>query len=170
MQKDARASLLIFVFGATLLAGSCSDTDATLSATQPTGVGTSAMVVTATSATASAQPVNDPVCPSVAPFNVRLGIIVSANGTAVTITRIRARFTDTFGRQAREVTLPMLPVTLPVAGPSTQFGVASPLFFERTFAVGIGCGTSSQGTVIIIVEGSDHRGRLVSEQVTVPVQ
>jgi hypothetical protein len=171
MQHDARASrLLITILFTALVTASCSDSDsdARLLATQPSVVGTSAVVLSATPATAVAQPVIDPVCPSVPPFNVPVGVIVSPNGPFdVTISRIRAQFTDSTGRQAPQVTLPMLPVTLPAPGPTMQFGVASRTF---PFAFGVGCGVGTRGTVIIIVEGSDHRGRHFSEQVTVPVQ
>jgi len=170
MQQYARASLLL---AAVLLTASCSDTDARLSATQPSAVGTSSIIVSAMSPTAVAQPVMDPVCPSVAPFNVPVGVIVTAHGSSdVTISRIRAQFTDTMGRQAPQVTLPMLPVTLPAPGPTAQFGVATQATFARTFpfVFGIGCGTGRRGTVVIIVEGSDHRGRHLAEQVSVPVR
>jgi hypothetical protein len=170
MHHYARASLLV---AALPLAASCSDTDARLSTTQPSVIGTSPFVVTATSSTAFAQPVADPVCPSVAPFNVPLGVTVTAHGSSVVvITRILVQFTDSMGRQAPQVTLPMLPVTLPAPGPTAQFGVTSQSAFVRTFpfAFGIGCGTGTRGTVVIIVQGSDHRGRAVAEQVTVPVR
>jgi len=162
MQQFARASLLVV---SSVLAASCSDTDARLSATEPTTIGMSAVKVAATSATSSAQPVNDPVCPAVTPFKVPLGVVVSVNGSStVVITSIRAQFTDTLGRPATALTLPMPPVTLPAPGPT------APLF-ERTFpfVFGIGCGTGTEGTVIVVVEGSDDRGRRFSERVSVAV-
>jgi hypothetical protein len=174
MQQLARASHLLAAGVLTaLLTASCSDTDARLGATQPSGISTSTVKVAATTATTSAEPVNDPVCPAVAPFRVPLGVVVSANGSStVAISSIRAQFTDTTGRQAAPVTVPMPPVTLPAPVPTAQPGVTTTAFFERTFpfVFGIGCGTGTTGTVIIVVEGSDHRGRRFSQQATVAVQ
>jgi hypothetical protein len=170
MHHHARASLLV---AAVLLTASCSDTDAGLTATQPSVLRTSSVVVDATSSTAVAQPVANPFCPSVAPFEVPLGVTVRATGSsAVVITRIGMRFTDTSGRQAPEVTLPMIPVTLPAPGPTFQFGSAAQTDSVRTFplTLGIGCGTGSRGTIIIIVETSDNRGRREAEQVKVAVR
>jgi hypothetical protein len=170
MQQSARASLLLLT--AAVLTASCSDTDARLSPTEPTGIGTSAVKVAATTATASAQPVNDPVCPAVEPFKVAVGVVVSASGSStIVITGIRTQFTDTTGRQAPTVTVPMPPVTLPAPGPTPVFGSAAAVS-ERTFPIvfGIGCGTGTTGTVIVVVEGSDVRGRRFSEQATVAVQ
>lgn len=169
MQQFARASLLVVT---SALAASCSDTDARLALTEPTSLGTSAVKVAAMSATSSVQPVNDPICPAVAPFKVPLGVVVSTNGSStVVITSIRAEFTDTAGRQAPPVTVPMPPVTLPAPGPTPQFGTPTAALFERSFpfAFSIGCGTGTTGTVVIVVEGSDGRGRGFSERVSVAV-
>ncbi len=173
MQKSARVSLpLTAGLLAAVLTASCSDTDARLSATEPSGLGTSAIKVAATSATVSAQPVNDPACPAVAPFKVPVGVVVSVNGSStVIVTSIRAQFADTTGRQAPPLTVPV-PVTLPAPGPTLQFGTPTAALFERTFpfVFEIGCGTGTTGTVIIVVDGSDHRGRRFSEQATVAVR
>ena len=170
MQQFARASLLVVT---SALAASCSDTDARLGMTEPTAIGTSALKVAAMSATSSAQPVNDPVCPAVAPFKVPLGVVVSTNGSStVVITSIRAEFTDTTGRRASTMTLATPSVTLPAPGPTPVFGTPTAALFERTFpfVFDVGCETGPIGTVVIIVEGSDHRGRRFSERVTVAVR
>lgn len=165
MQLYARASLLLAVV---FLSASCSDTDARLSPTQPSDVSTAALVVEATSASAVAEPVRNPVCPVVAPFNVPGGVIVSSHApTDVTVRRIRVRFTDTMGRQAPQITLPMPPVTLPA--PSAQIGIATPFTRTFPFIFGIGCHTGARGTAVVIVEGTDDGGRPISEQVTITV-
>jgi hypothetical protein len=169
MQQFARASLLVV---ASALAASCSDSDARLSMTEPTSIGTSAVKVAAMSATSSAQPVNDPVCPAVAPFKVPLGVVVSTNGSStVVITSIRAEFTDTTGRQAPSLNVPVPAVTLPALGPTLQFGTPTAALFERTFpfVFAIGCGTGTTGTVVIVVAGSDGHGRGFSQRVSVAV-
>ena len=160
----ARAFVLVALL---LFAASCSDSDERLTATQPSLVGKSLVSVNATSPTVVAQAVSGPSCPSVAPFNVPLSVVVRATGSSdVILTGIRLVFTDTSGRQAPQVTLPLLPVTLPAPGPTLQFGSA------RTFPLilGIGCDTGVRGTVVIIVETSDDRGRRGSNQVSVAVR
>ena len=169
MQQFARAGACVL---AALLATSCSDTDARLGLTEPTSIGTAALKVAATSATARAQPVDDPACPTVAPFKVPLAVVVSASGSStVVITSIRATFTDASGRQAPMLTVPTPPVTLAAPGPTPVFGTPTAALFERTFpfVFDIGCETGPIGTVVIIVDGSDGRGRGFSERVSVTV-
>lgn len=165
MQLFARGLLLVT---AVLLAASCSDTDAPPVPTGPTQIGTSRMMVEATSTTVVAEPVSNPFCPTVTPFNVRFGVIVRARGSVV-VTGIRARFTDSFGRSSPEVTFPSFPVTLPAPGPTLQFGDAQVV---RTFPVilGIGCGTEARGSAMIAVDSTDSGGRRMSEQVTIAVR
>jgi len=174
MHHYARASVLVAsVLLTALLTASCSDTDARLVATQPSGVDSSQVVVSAMTATAAAQPVSNPFCPSVAQFNFSLDVIVRVVGSSpVVITGIRSQFTDSSGRRAPQVTLPMLPVTLPAPGPTLQFGSVMETSSVRSFPVilGIGCGTGHRGTVVVIVETSDIHGRRVTEQVQVPVR
>jgi hypothetical protein len=169
MQLFTRAMFLVLVSG---LAASCSDTDARLGMTEPTGIGMSTLKVAATPATSRAQPVDNPVCPAVAPFKVPLTVVVSTDGSSVFISSIRAEFTDTSGRQAPPLTVPMPPVTLQAPGPTPQFGTPTAALFERTFPIvfSIGCGTGTTGTVVIVVDGSDHRGRRFSARTTVTVQ
>lgn len=170
MHPYARVTILL---AGVLLTASCSDTDARLFATQPSLVDTSSVVVSATSSTAFAQPVSEAFCPSIAPFNVPIGVIVRATGSSVVVvTGIRLLFTDTSGRQAPQVTLPMLPLTLPAPGPTVQFGDVLESRSARTFPLnlGIGCGTGRRGTVVIIVDTSDGRGRHRSERLEVAVR
>ena len=167
MQQVARAMFLVLVSG---FAASCSDTDARLGMTEPTGIGTAALKVAATPSTSRAEPVDNPVCPAVAPFKVPLTVVVSNDGSSTVVIRsIRAEFTDTTGRQAPPLTVPMPPVTLQAPGPTPQFGTPTAALFERAFAFSIGCGTGTTGTVVIVVDGSDHRGRPFSARTTVPV-
>ena len=158
---------VLFLVAGVLLTASCSDDDARLFSMQPSDIGSSSVVLRATSTTAIAKRVSNPFCPSVAPFTVPLDVTVTAAGsTDVIVTGFRLLFTDTEGRQAPQVTLPMLPVTLPAAGPTAQFGSA------QTFplTLGIGCSTGTRGTVVIIVDTSDDRGRHRTEQVSVAVR
>lgn len=169
MQPDVRVSFLV---AAVLLAAACSDGDARLSATGPSALGTSAMTLTATAATIVAEQETDSVCTEVTPSTLSFGVIVTPHGPFdVTIVRVRAQFTDTTGRQAPQVIVPMLPVTLTAPGPSAVFGVptaALPRTFPMTLE--LGCGIGTRGAVVVVVEGSDGRGRRMSEQLTIPVR
>lgn len=169
MQQLARACVVLIA----LLAASCSDTDARLALTEPSSIGTSAVKISAASATSSAQPVDDPACPVVTPFKVPLGVVISISGSSsVVITSIRTEFTDTTGRRASTVTVPTPSVTLPAPGPTPVFGTPTGALFERTFpfVFDIGCETGPIGTAVIIVDGSDQRGRRFSERVSVAVR
>jgi hypothetical protein len=170
MPHITRATLLV---AGALLTASCSDTDARLFSTQPSGITSSSVGIETASDTVIAQAVDNPFCPAISPFTVPLDLTVRANGSSTVIVRgVRLLFTDTAGRRAPEVTLPMLPVTLPAPGPTAQFGIVLqagsaqrfPLFF------GIGCGTGRRGTVVIIVDTSDENGRQRSDQIRVAVR
>jgi hypothetical protein len=162
-----RLSLLVV---AAFLVASCSGTDARQNLTQPTvskGVSSSAISVSTTSPMAHVQRVTNPFCPSVAPFNVPLVIVVQPVGTiTVDVTAIRLRFFDTSG-------LAMPQVTLPAPVPTTQFGSAlnqARSGFTFPVTLGIGCGTGQEGTVQIVVETRDALGRTGSGNTTVAVR
>jgi hypothetical protein len=171
MHRHAQAVVLV---AAAFLASSCSDTDARSAMTQPSFVGASSVVVTAASPTAFAQPATNPLCPSIAPFNVGFAIVVRANGAAnVIINSVQLTFTDSSGLQAPQITLPMPPVTIAAPTPTTQFGSAMVQAGSATtvpLTLGIGCGTGSQGTIVIIVDTSDDHGRHASQRLNVTVR
>ncbi len=102
-----------------------------------------------------------------------MSITVSITGTSTAmINQIRSQFTDSTGRQAPQVTLPMLPVTLFGSGPTMQFGIPTSQLLVRTFTfnTGIGCATSNQGTAIVTVEATDDTGRHLTQQVSIAVR
>jgi hypothetical protein len=168
MQTFARASRLVSVvlaLGVVLLTTSCSDTDADRSTIGPSTVDSMSLEVKPTSTTAFAQPVSNARCPGVAPFNVAFGLSVRTTGwSSVIVTGVRAQFTDTTGVQAPQV-------TLPAPGPTQIFGTPNPSGSEHTFPLilGIGCGTGHRGTLIVIVDTSDGRGRRGAHQVAIAV-
>jgi hypothetical protein len=169
MHYYPRASLLIVTL---VLSASCSETDSHSTPTQPARISRSTLVVEAASPTV-AQPVDNSSCPSVAPFNVPMSITVRITGSSTAvINQIGSQFTDSTGRQAPQVTLPMLPVTLPALGPTIQFGVPTSQLLVRTFTFnpGIGCGTGNQGTAIVTVDAIDDTGRHLTQQVRVAVR
>jgi len=154
-----------------VLSASCSGTDSPSTPTQPARFGKSALVVEAASPTV-ARPVDDPFCPSVAPFNVPMSITVRITGSSTAvINQMRSQFTDSTGRQAPQVTLPMLPVTLSAPGPTMQFGVPTSQLLVRTFNFnpGIGCGTGNKGTAVVTVEAIDDTGGRLTQQVRIAV-
>src|SRR5689334_7288852 len=162
-----RHSLAPMLAGALLFAASCGTMDGQPAATQPTPVGAApSQMFAASEPVVSAQAVRDPFCPSVDPFRVAAGLVVQAQDVGLIVTQISARFTDSAGVQAPQVTLPA-----PV--PTTQFGSALVAArSQRTFpvVVGIGCGTGRTGTVMIFVSARDDFGRMRSGQVTVVVR
>jgi hypothetical protein len=98
---------------------------------------------------------------------VSFGLITRSTGSTVVITGIRTVFTDTSGIQAPQITLPIIPITLPAPGPTQIFGdsqVTIPLRF------GIGCFTGREGTALVIVETSDNLGRRGVQQMRVTVR
>jgi len=161
-----RISLLVI---ATFLSASCSSGPETAqNLTQPTQSSSPLSVaVSTTSSMAVAERVNNPFCPSVAPFKVPLVVVVQPDGgIGVVVTGIRMQFFDTSGAGMPQVTLPA-----PV--PTTQFGTAlnnarSGQAFPVT--LGIGCGTGRTGTVQILVETRDAQGRIGSGRATVSVR
>jgi hypothetical protein len=169
-----RHRLAVALVAAAFLASSCTDTSAPSAWTQPSFVGGSFVAVSAASPTAFAQPTNDPICPSRAPFNVAFGIIVRANGSSnVVIDGVQFRFTDSSGLQTPQITLPMPPVTIAAPVPTTQFGSALVQAGSATTVplfLAIGCGTGRQGTIVIIVDTSDEIGHHSSHHVRVTVR
>jgi hypothetical protein len=159
---------------ALLLASSCGDTDATLAPTDAAAA-SGGVVVTATVASAIAEPAGNAFCPSVAPFTLPVGVMVQPTGDSpVVVTSVRMVFTDTSGFQAPAVTIPMptapaAPGPTPVFGTSIQ-GVSQRFPLQRfPFSLGIGCGTGIRGTVVIVVETAEANGRRGSSRVTVTV-
>jgi hypothetical protein len=158
-------SLLVF---AAFLAASCDGTDAPPNLTEPTPFsGASKVSVSTTSPFALAQPVSNPLCPSFAPFNVPLVIVVQPDDVgAVAVTAIRIQFVDTSG-------MSMPQVTLPAPVPTTQIGTdLANARSAQTFPVtlGIGCGTGHVGNVQIFVETHDMQGRTGSGRASVTVR
>jgi hypothetical protein len=169
MHHYSRPSLLLI---ALVLSASCSETNSPSTPTQPARISKSTLVVEAASPTV-ARPVDNPFCPSVAPFNVPMSITVRITGSSTAvINQIRSQFTDSTGRQAPQVTLPMLPVTLFAPGPTMRFGLSTSELLVRTFTFnpGIGCGTGNQGTAVVTVDASDDTGRHLTQQVRVAVR
>jgi hypothetical protein len=152
---------------AALTATSCGDTEARINAMGPSPFGGEALgSVSAFSSVAVAQPVRNPLCPSVAPFSVPVGVVVQANSVDIFVTEIRMQFTDTFG-------VPMPQVTLPAPVMTTQFGTALvQARSARSFPLNlhVGCTTARSGILIIVVDTRDNRGRRDSGQVRVTVR
>ena len=161
-----RISLLVI---ATFLSASCSSGPETAqNLTQPTQSSSPLSVaVSTTSSMAVAERVNNPFCPSVAPFKVPLVVVVQPDGgIGVVVTGIRMQFFDTSGAGMPQVTLPA-----PV--PTTQFGSAleqSRSGQSFSLRIGIGCGTGTTGSMRIFVETRDSQGRTGTGQATVDVR
>jgi hypothetical protein len=158
----ALIGLLIFT---PLLAASCTDRDpATL--TNPTALSQTLVGFSTTSTTVIAQPVNNAFCPSIAPFNVPIVLVVRPNGSVgLVVTQVRLQFTDNTNRQMPQVTLP---APLPI----TQFGDAltnSRDALAFSLSLGVGCGIGQTGTVVVLVDTRDGHGRMSTGSVSVNV-
>ena len=157
----------LLLAAAALAASSCDDLNARLDVNQPTPV----RVVQTGSFVASpssvfAQPVDQFVCPSVAPFSVPFNLVVRAGDVDLVVTQVRLLFTDTFGARMPQVTLPAPVMT-------AEFGsnlVAARSARTFPFRFGVGCDTARTGTIIIVVDTRDERGNDDSGQVTVAVR
>lgn len=175
MQRHAQALALVAV---ALLTSSCSggDTKSRSPLTQ-TAIEPAPVVITATARTVVAQPVNNPFCPLVAPFNIVVGVNVQPNGVVNTfVTSVRVQFTDTSGVQMPQVTLPMPQVTFPAPLPTTGSmvqtvsGIAIPLSGTTIpLTIPIGCAGGRQGTLVVIVVTSDDSGQSSAQQLSISV-
>jgi hypothetical protein len=150
---------------AAFAAASCARDPADL--THPTALSQTQVAVSTVSSTVVAQPVNNFLCPSIAPFIVPIVVVVRPNGTAgLVVTQVRLRFTDVTNRQMPQVTLP---APLPV----TQFGdalTASRDSLTFPLSLGVGCGIGPTGTVIVLVDTRDGLGRMSTAQLSVNVR
>jgi len=172
MQRHQRFAFLI---ASALLAASCTtDSPQAVTLTQPSFVGQSMAVVNAASSIVFARPVDNPSCPLIAPFNVALGVTVRASGSSqIAIEGVRFQFIDSFGITAPLITLPMPTITLAAPNPPGPSGfgvVAAGSATTLPFSVNFGCGTGSQGNILVIVDTSDRDGRHESQHVNVTVR
>jgi hypothetical protein len=125
-------------------------------------LGLTAVTFSPQSSTVIAQPVSNPRCPQVAPFNVPFVVVMNPNGTTgVAVTGFHVQFTDSAGITAPQITLPA-----PV--PVTPFGSAlvdarADRFFS--LSTGVGCRGGQTGTIIVVVDTQDDNGHKGSGRV-----
>lgn len=126
----------------------------------PTGL--AGVTFSAQTSTVFAQPVPNPRCPLVAPFNVPFVVAMNPNGaTGVVVTGFTVRFTDSAGHSAAEI---LLPAPIPVM----PFGSAlADARGDRFFnlSTGVGCGVGQAGTIVVVVDTQDDRGHKGSGRV-----
>jgi len=119
------------------------------------------------SSTVFAQPVSNPRCPQVSPFNVPFTVVVNPNGmSGLAVTGFRVQFTDTTGQSLPTA---MLPAPVPVI----PFGSAlSDARADRFFSLstGVGCGVGQAGTIVVVVDTADDQGRKGSGKVQFSVR
>ena len=164
-----------FIIASALLAASCTnDSPQAVTLTQPSFVNQSIAVVNPASSIVFARPVNNWLCPSVAPFNVAFGVTVRANGSSqIAIEGVRFQFSDSSGIQAPLITLPMPAITLVAPNPPGPSAIAMVPAGSATtlpLLLSFGCGTGSQGNILVIVDTSDRDGRHESQHVNVMVR
>jgi hypothetical protein len=159
----------LLVLGAFLLSA-CGGPYADMGSPVAPGVQRASLSVTPSTLLGQPKPFGTPApfagCPSVSPFTVPFTLVVTAGNVAFAVTSVTVRFTDSFGAQMPQVTLPA-----PV--PVTPFGTAlvqarSGQSFPMSF--GIGCGTGTTGTVVILIHTRDVNGRTDTAQLTAVVR
>lgn len=166
-----KQSVAITFFVAALLTA-CTDGDARLSPIEP-GLSTQSSTTThqpsigLASSVLSTQPADDPRCPDEPPFVAPFTVTVNAvTGSDVILDALRLRFFDIVG-------VPMPQVTLPQPSLTTRFGsTVVSAHSSRTFPFlfRFGCGTARTGTLVIIVDTRDSRGRTMSTELKATVQ
>jgi hypothetical protein len=158
----------VLLLGATVASASCEKKYPTEPITfgfDPLGL--TAVTFGAQSTTVIAQPVANPLCPRVSPFNVPFVVVVNSNGTTgLVVTQFRMQFTDSAGITAPQITLPA-----PV--PTTQIGSAletarGDMFFS--LSTGVGCGLGHTGSIVVIVDTQDDQGHKSSGRVDINVR
>lgn len=165
---------LFAVFVAAAALAACSDSDARLTATGPAplrsddGFLKPAPFVGINPSSLASELINNSVaCPAVQPFLVRFNLLIRADGdSAVFISSVQMRFTDTFGIAAPDVTL-----TAPAF--TRQFGTELvEARSERTFPVDFrfGCGTGRRGTIVVVTNTRDRNGRDFTNETRATVQ
>jgi hypothetical protein len=149
-----------------LLATSCSDTDARVTATGPTALvqsgGFESPFFSVAQSPIFAQPIRNAFCPTLPPFTAVLRLSIRAGSFRLFIRDISLRFVDTSGIRMPQVTLPAPVLT-------TQFGSALVEARQtRLFplSLGLGCGFGTQGTMTAVVTMRNESGQMSSGQVS----
>jgi len=146
----------------------CTSTEPGVSDTRPSaiGVGSSAQMEVVP-AVVTARPNARVSCPDNPPFLGSISVNIRPGVSAITLTDVRLRFTDTTGAFSAPQ------VTLPAPVPTQQFGsglVAARTVAQFPFSFGFGCGTGRTGTLVVIVVTTDDRGRSNVNEMNVRVQ
>jgi hypothetical protein len=197
MRKLTTASIFV---GAAFLLAACSDIAAPGPITGPTAHSVLSPTLGVTPVPLVSLSAADPVCPAVPPFTVSLNLSVHPQGIVnLFVTQIRLQFVDTFGVRMPQITLPMpqatrpmpqgtlpmpqavLPMpqaTRPMPQASTQMTqvtllpapvpTVQPGIFPVSF--GVGCGTSREGMVTVMVDTRDELGRPGTAQISVDLR
>jgi len=167
MQKPSVAFTLLV----SVVLSACTDGDARLSPIEP-GITRQASTsgqrpsIGLGSSVLSSQHASDERCPDIPPFFVPFAITLGARDVDVSLDALRLRFADVDG-----VTMPQ--VTLPQPSLTTRFGstvVSAQSSRTFPFEFRFGCGTRRAGTLIIIVDTRDSRGRPTSTELKATVQ
>jgi len=167
MYKLTVLSALFTLVLATFLVSACDDAKNVAAPTTFHASGVSSAAVAGVSANVTAgvpviAPNADLAC---AAFTIPLSLTVTSGTSALAITDISARFTDTRG-------VPMPQVTLPAPLPTVQFG--SELMEAKSIRtiplmLPIGCVASPAGTVVVFVSTRDEHGRMNTTSGNAPV-
>ena len=110
--------------------------------------------------------VTQSACPVVPPFVGSLNVDIQAVDFPLSLSLVRMTFTDTVGLQAPAVTLPAPVMTRQFGSTLVAARSQRTFFLEFPF----GCGTSRNGTLLVVVVVTDPDGRETTREMRLPVR
>jgi len=168
--QSRRHLVCALLIGAALTSVSCGDSGAP---TTPTTFGPAGS--TAPSSTASisalsdsivAQPVPQPLCPTVSPFTVPFVVVVTTDGSAgFVVNNFTMNFTDIAGTHQPSITVP---APVPIQEFGTELANARDLRFP--LSLGVGCGVGRSGVLVVGFDGTNPNGKKSSGQTKITVR
>lgn len=105
-------------------------------------------------------------CPVTPPFVGSLSMNVQAVDFPLSLSLVRMTFTDAVGLQAPAVTLPAPVMTRQFGSTLVEARSQRTFFLEFPF----GCGTSRNGTLLVVVVVTDPDGRETTREMRLPVR
>ena len=152
-----------------LLATAACDSDTGQRATNPTPlatVGAASRSFNIQASDVATEAVTQSTCPVVPPFVGSLNVNVQAVDFPLSLSLVRMTFTDSVGLQAPSVTLPAPVMTRQFGSTLVEARSQRTFFLEFPF----GCGTSRNGTLVVVVVVTDPDGRETTREMRLPVR
>ena len=129
-------------------------------------VGAASRSVNIQASDVATEAVTQSTCPVVPPFVGSLSVNVEAVDFPLSLSLVRMTFTDAVGLQAPSVTLPAPVMTRQFGSTLVAARSQRSFFLEFPF----GCGTSRNGTLLVVVVVTDPDGRETTREMRLPVR